>query len=52
MLVTDIPPSVDGIVIAPEVDVGIAGDEYDPPPTLAHPLATVYVHVMPFTVSV
>ena len=52
MLVTGLPPSVVGIVIAPVVDVETAGDEDDPPPTDALPLATVYVHVIPFTVSV
>ena len=46
------PPNLDGIVIAPEVDVGIARVDDVPPPTLAYPLVIVYVHVIPFTVSV
>ena len=43
---------MDGMVIAPDVDFGTAGDEDDPPPTDALPFDTVYVHSMPFTVSV
>ena len=43
---------MDGIVIAPEVDFGIAVVEDDPPPMLALLLATVYVQVMPSTISV
>ena len=52
MRVTGLPPSLEGIVIAPVVDCGTAVDELEPPPTLAYPLATVYVHVIPSTVSV
>ena len=54
MLVTLYPPSVDGIVIAPVVVLGIAGVEIQPTPerTDAAPLTTVYVHVMPSTVAV
>ena len=52
MLVTLYPPKVDGIVIIPDVDVGTAVDEGEPPPTLASPFATIYVHVIPLTVSV
>ena len=52
MLVTLYPPSVDGIVIAPVVDVEIARLELDPPPNDALPLLTLYVHSMPSTTSV
>ncbi len=43
---------VDGMVIAPEVDVGTAVLDEEPPPMLTVSPVTVYVHVMPFTVSV
>ena len=46
------PTNVVSIVIAPDVDVAIAGDDELPPPTVALPLLTVYVHVMPSTVAV
>lgn len=52
MLVTGQPPRIVGIVIAPDVLVEIAGEELVPPPTSAWPFETVYVHVMPLTVSV
>ena len=52
MLVTVYPPSEDGIVIAPVVASGTAREWDTPPPTDAFPLLTVYVHVMPLTVSV
>ena len=52
MLVTLYPPRVDGIVIAPVVDLGTAGEELEPAPMLATPFFTVYVHVMPSTISV
>ena len=52
MLVMGLPPSEDGMAIAPVVDVGTA-EEYDAPlPSDALPLDTVYVHVMPSTTSV
>ena len=35
MLTTEYPPKLDGILTAPAVVVGTAGDEDDPPPTLA-----------------
>ena len=52
MLVTGLPPNVDGTVIAPDVDELMANDDDEPPPTEALPLLTVYVHFMPLTVSV
>ena len=52
MRVTGLPPSVTGIVIVPDVDVTTAGDDELPPPSDASPFETVYVHVMPLTVSV
>ena len=52
MLVTGQPPSVEGISIAPDVEVGTAGELDDPPPSAALPPETVYVHVIPFTVAV
>jgi hypothetical protein len=53
MLVTGHPPRIVGIAISPAVVFGIAiDDECEPPPTEALPSLTVYVHVMPLTVSV
>ena len=52
MLVTGYPPSDDGIVIAPVVAVGTAVADDEPPPIEAAPFDTLYVQVMPFTVSV
>ena len=52
MLVTLQPPNFEGIAIAPVVALGIAVELLDPPPTDASPLLTVYVHVMPLTISV
>ena len=43
------PPKVDGMEIAPDVERGIA---YELPPNCALPSYTVYVHVIPPTVSV
>ena len=51
MFITRQPPKVDGMAIEPEVDFGTAVDDDEPPPTLAVPFATLYVHVMPFTIS-
>jgi hypothetical protein len=52
ILVTLHPPNFGGMVIAPTVDLGTAVNSAEPPPTLAHPFLTVYVHVIPSTVSV
>ena len=52
MQVTVYPPSVEGMVIIPDVEVLIAFEFMDPPPTDASPLETVYVHLIPLTVSV
>ncbi len=52
MLVTGLPPSIEGTTIAPLVEVGTAVEDDEPPPSDALPLETVYVHVMPSTVSV
>ena len=51
MLITGYPPSDDGIVIAPVVAVGTAVADDEPPPIEAVPFDTVYIQVMPFTVS-
>jgi hypothetical protein len=40
------------MTIEPEVDLETAVEYNEPPPTLTTPFATVYVHVMPSTVSV
>ena len=40
ILVTGYPPRVDGIVIAPEVDFGMAGTRYQPLSRLALPFST------------
>ena len=47
MLVTGLPPSIEGIDILPTVEVGMAGV-----PSSTWPFKTVYVHVIPLTVSV
>jgi hypothetical protein len=52
MLVTGYPPRVDGTVIDPDVDEGIAGSNDIPLPMLALPSDTIYSHVIPLTVSV
>ena len=53
MLVTGKPPSVDGIVIAPCVEVETAQAlPYEPLPTDALPSKTVYVHSIPSTTAV
>jgi hypothetical protein len=41
MLVTGYPPRVDGIVIAPDVDFGMAGSRHPPLSRLALPSLTV-----------
>ena len=41
MLVTEYPPNMGGIAIAPDVDVETAVDDGDPPPTMAQPYSTV-----------
>ena len=52
MLITGQPPSVDGMVIDPDVLVETARLDDVPPPTDALPSEMVYVHVMPFTTCV
>ena len=51
MLVTGYPPIEEGMFNAPEVDLGTAVLEDEPPPRVASPFETVYVHVMPLTVA-
>ena len=51
MYLTEHPPSEDGIVMAPTVVFGTARADMLLPPTVAFPLDTVYVHVMPSTVA-
>jgi hypothetical protein len=41
ILATGYPPRVDGILIAPEVDFGMAGDQPEPLYILALPSVTV-----------
>ena len=52
MEVTGTPPSSEGISTAPEVALGMAGEEDEPPPSVAPPLETEYVHATPSTVAV
>ena len=52
ILVTGYPLRVEGMMIAPFVDDGIAGVFQLPLLISALPLDTLYVHVMPSTVSV
>ncbi len=52
MEVTGTPPSSEGISTAPEVALGMAGEEEEPPPRTATPFFTEYVHATPSRVTV